>query len=517
MLTTKSHSKKKNTNTAKQYSANPNIILENNSFKIDAFNMDYDDIKKDRVDDKKNQHRVFFVKSDALKYMKKNNVNADNLKPCLNNNYKIKNNKNILLRIKKEYTGLLKTRNQNTKINNVINNIKPLYLKDLKKIPLIENSKCASCKYKEMKYKKKNSKIHNIDNGTNWGALTGKFNNITVVDLDFYTKKDSVYDEKKCLFIKEFGKDYIQLFNTATVKTPRGGIHLYFIHDNEITTTTNKKVKIDIRSGGGYAVSPLSVINGVKYETIKDVSIKKLPDALKAFLKIHLYKKKNNGVKNEKNKTINNSDNATQLYKYYISFGEWFEIVHKLPSEYWTDYKKWLLFTTASKILGYRKHWNNVNKTKPKYNVVNNNVHWGAVNINYVFIIDEILKETDNALMINYYKYKPLVKDIIKPNKIINKNRLGYDFFDDMYNYVVKSDTGTGKTTSFKHYVKNYECNFISIVSRVTLGIMPTMFVLLRLRSEQDIIDIFYISLCQRLFNIFFSSFQPFCYYTKID
>ena len=29
-------------------------------------------------------------------------------------------------------------------------------------------------------------------------------------------------------FIKEFGEDYVKLFNTFTVKTTSGGEHLYF-------------------------------------------------------------------------------------------------------------------------------------------------------------------------------------------------------------------------------------------------------------------------------------------------
>ena len=64
---------------------------------------------------------------------------------------------------------------------------------------------------------------------------------------------------------------------------------------------------------------------------------------------------------------------------------------------------------------------------------------------------------------------KIIIKDV-EYKKTINKDKLGYDFIDDKHNYVIRSDTGTGKTTSFKHYIKNTNQKFISIVSRISLG-----------------------------------------------
>ena len=55
---------------------------------------------------------------------------------------------------------------------------------------------------------------------------------------------------------------------------------------------------------------------------------------------------------------------------------------------------------------------------------------------------------------------KPKLDDIEKPER----------FFKYEYNYVVKSDTGTGKTTAFKKYIKQVQTPFLSIVSRVCLG-----------------------------------------------
>ena len=67
---------------------------------------------------------------------------------------------------------------------------------------------------------------------------------------------------------------------------------------------------------------------------------------------------------------------------------------------------------------------------------------------------------------LDYYKYKPVLKDKIKPDMIFKSDhpqgKLGYEFFQNIFNrysitkkfIIVKSDTGTGKTTSFKTYKK---------------------------------------------------------------
>jgi len=76
-----------------------------------------------------------------------------------------------------------------------------------------------------------------------------------------------------------------------------------------------------------------------------------------------------------------------------------------------------------------------------------------------------------------YYMLKPLNNHTIKPDKIISGQRyLDGDtpgsFFNNINNrYVmVKSDTGTGKTTAFKNYAKQNHTRFISVVSRLSLG-----------------------------------------------
>ena len=70
--------------------------------------------------------------------------------------------------------------------------------------------------------------------------------------------------------------------------------------------------------------------------------------------------------------------------------------------------------------------------------------------------IDLIQKMLDGFIEIN----KPKLDDINKPER----------FFKYDHNYIIKSDTGTGKTTAFKKYIQQIKTPFISIVSRVCLG-----------------------------------------------
>ena len=76
-----------------------------------------------------------------------------------------------------------------------------------------------------------------------------------------------------------------------------------------------------------------------------------------------------------------------------------------------------------------------------------------------------------------YHKYEKLDIDIHthQPDMTINREKLGYDFFKEIINrktkyYMIKSDMGTGKTSSFISYLKNNRCiNYISILSRISL------------------------------------------------
>ncbi len=324
------------------------------------------------------------------------------------------------------------------------------------KFKLIKNSKNPSSEWKK-ENREKSLKIYdnNTSKGLNLGIVTGKTNNILVVDLDCH-KWNKDHKFYKYLNLEEL----INL--TYTVKTPNGGYHLYFNYDEEIKQTQNSEYNIDIRSDGGYIVSAGSCINGKYYEVINNSIIADIPQNLKNFIIKYII-----SIKTAKNKTNNNNmiNESKSILNNILTNDKIKDIIYKLDNKYWVGYKNFLLFTSFMKTLNKYDLWDEINKTKNNYNYDNNNKIWNSAKISDGFIYNILDDET-----INYNFYKPKPKDIIKPNKIINKNKLGYNFLNDKYNYIIKSDTGTGKTTSFKHYIKNNNKYFISIVSRISLA-----------------------------------------------
>lgn len=70
--------------------------------------------------------------------------------------------------------------------------------------------------------------------------------------------------------------DHGLLPTTLTVRTPRGGLHRWFL--GECGTTASKLgPKVDTRGVGGYVLIPPSVVNGVAYETIAAEDIATAP------------------------------------------------------------------------------------------------------------------------------------------------------------------------------------------------------------------------------------------------
>jgi len=97
----------------------------------------------------------------------------------------------------------------------------------------------------------------------NIGFLTGKIGRIIVLDCDlknggmeFYNKYISIYGD----------------FDTIQVLSGGGGVHVYFIYNENVAHLTNKSeyngIGIDIRTNGGYIVAPPSIHDktGKKYK-----------------------------------------------------------------------------------------------------------------------------------------------------------------------------------------------------------------------------------------------------------
>ena len=88
----------------------------------------------------------------------------------------------------------------------------------------------------------------------NYSLLTGKINNLSVIDIDFL-KDWNQNDKDNHPFIKEFGKDPTK-WGCPVIQTPRGGYHLYFNYDKRIASSTSAENHTDTRSDGGLIVAP---------------------------------------------------------------------------------------------------------------------------------------------------------------------------------------------------------------------------------------------------------------------
>jgi len=370
--------------------------------------------------------------------------------------------------------------------------------KNFKNFKLVKNSKNPLCAWKDSKNQITGLEVSNFErngeifNDYNVGVVTGLINDIVVVDVDYYKFKE---DNK---FVKELGdKKYLKSLNTLTVKTPRGGYHLYFKYEPEIYTTANSEIQIDIRSDGGYIVKFGSIINNEMYKVWINKPIQRMPEDLKKWLIKNITPPKINKVKDIK---LNDEKitHKLEVINYPPEFiKEIKETILKTDKNLFVEPNSFLKFTNGMKLLGLFEEWNTYNKTQENYNYNKNLNYWKTCDTNNYNFVNWICIKLE---IDDYILYKPLLQNVIEPQSQFYKPKLDYNLYeqlDSQYekeetkevkklvngkyetkeikvknnkSYVIKSDTGTGKTTSFKHYVKNNDLKFISIVSRISLG-----------------------------------------------
>ena len=370
--------------------------------------------------------------------------------------------------------------------------------------------------------------LFSMQNKENRAILCGKLSNIVVVDLDFYdhlnkkeykklSKEDkknkkivdkliTPFDKSKSKFIKDFGEDFIKKFNTLTFKTANGGTHLVFKYNPVIKTTANDFHSIDIRSDGGYIVAPGSIIdrsaynNSIKHDKRgyylidNDTTIKEMPIELQTWLMMNLTNNKR--IITKPLKKVSNGDisckeayeqDEVDLTEYEYTFTDdvLIKILDGLPDDYFIDNTSWYVFTTAMKTLGKKDLWDKYSKEKggDKYNYEENCVrYWDNAKHKTMLCLENMLSNSsfvdDPKLFLGYFKMKPTnihttkIDKELEARQYLDINNDGEFFKEhDKRFTLVRSDTGTGKTTAFKNYIKNTNKRFISVVSRVSLGL----------------------------------------------
>jgi archaellum biogenesis ATPase FlaH len=97
----------------------------------------------------------------------------------------------------------------------------------------------------------------------NAGLRTGLSSGILGVDVD---PKNGGIESFDALL-----KEHPDFPTTYTVQTPSGGRHYYFAVEEAVPSRNNFRTGIDVKSEGGYLVSPPSVIDGKAYKVVTDV------------------------------------------------------------------------------------------------------------------------------------------------------------------------------------------------------------------------------------------------------
>ena len=338
-------------------------------------------------------------------------------------------------------------------------------------IPINANSKIAKNSWKHVK--KTNESAFSV--GDNRAIITGQISDIIVVDIDVKDNGVETWFE----LTQKHGDP-----QTLIQRSPNGGYHYFFKYTKFIKTSVKiNDIGIDIRADGGYIVCEPSKINNKRYKFMNDNEIKELPEWLLSWILLDSkYKEKINTVKTPKKNTVIN-DNIYHLDDLAI-----IKCLDGLPDKYCNDYKLWLPITTALKSVDAEKLWNNWSSTSEKYDAVENKEIYHFCNpildINYLINVYNIENPDDVIPLVKpTLRYKPITeseifcKTIKLDEEALDKGKyLAIDncelFLNNSKTLIIKSDTGTGKTTWSAQYIKQLSSQkkkILSIVSRRSL------------------------------------------------
>lgn len=325
------------------------------------------------------------------------------------------------------------------------------------------------------------------------GVITGKVNEITVVDLDCYK-----WTENNCIaavhpWIKAFGADFIDKFNTYTVKTVNGGFHLYFKYEPELKNCVGDECKIDIRNDCGYVVGAGSYVNYEKagsrhvgtYNVVKGGAVAEMPEELKLWLF------QNVGAKVK----APEDDPITVGMTYDISARDCYEIAQAILAKdpkYFDNSNSWRDFTVFTAHLADSAGasvWDAFSKLSlAKYDEAKNRRILKKCKEIPNYAIKRVLRIAGMSDRLPYYQYKKWNEyqysldiamltgkgQIREPvARVIDREQLGDNFYDEFLrntNLIVKSDMGTGKSHSFLKFINDNHHKYISITPRQLLA-----------------------------------------------
>ena len=366
---------------------------------------------------------------------------------------------------------------------------------------------------------------------------TGRVNNCTAVDLDMYEWDDDMRNDWEA----RFGKDWIKTFNTYTQLTSSGkGYHLVFKYNKEFGSPHGPG--IDIRNDGGlimgagslaYLKTSIKEAGGKdkfhqlpwserkkhlgEYTCVHNAPLAEMPEALVTFLHAHV--KSGSGSKKKSTKKPDRSnpkDSAITaaasgqegFWKYHIDDEKVERMVRALPPKYFAERVPWLTLATAMKQMGkvdllLRIVESMLPQLDPTWSI-----EWYEAVIPTITRFNEFCmpeqvfaeapREADGAdgsschdLDIAYSKYQNSAtcgaEQCYQSVHRGEWRKLGLDHGEhaavkltpDKRCVVIKSDTGTGKSTLFREYMNEQVLDtmhmptpltYLSIVSRISLA-----------------------------------------------
>ena len=380
---------------------------------------------------------------------------------------------------------------------------------------LIQGSKRPACKWTEPCNHEKlsicnamhfNKKYVGTGYERNLGIPTGKKNNLCVIDIDAHKDKA---EGKVNIFLQKFGDDpkqWAKRFGCPVIQSPSGGFHIYFQEELRVPQTQNDETNIDVRAEGGYIVAPGSVFKGNFYTLLAGdfEQIPKMQEELIVFMETN-----HSGAKPKVKKVKVLKDDKTgdeviveeicgcdqSLYNYDYTDYMLNNIIDGLPDKYFNAHINFLVFTTAMKQIDRQDLWLEHCKKRSKHEcnddwMINfwdgiKDGHQRLYAFNHLLTNTEYKKDTIRTTL-DYYKYKKTLPNMINADEHIDRVKLGINEAGEQEDYfkvcmsfdkkshkkyfLFKSDTGTGKTTAFRRFIKNKGGQFISLVSRTTLG-----------------------------------------------
>ena len=330
---------------------------------------------------------------------------------------------------------------------------------------------------------------------TAYSILTGSINNLVVLDLD---NKKGIWLEQKNEhpFIKYYNNKYnlepdenyeksieniIKKINTYSVKTQSGGFHIYFKSENadSFPSTASKTLEVDIRGQGGLIVGAYSRIRDIEgnnrdYVPFTDIEVAEIGEHSEFINTVY---EKTTISKNRKDKSkmikYQNVKINPNLYNYFVDNELLEKIESKLPLSFFQDPMEYLKLTAFYKKINRQTEWDNISKKHSGYNYQGNLNMWNTADTG-INSVEYVLKKIGKLHYLNYIKYKDIIKNKLKPDKIINsENKRGLSEVLELkqnINYIIKSGTATGKTYAVNEYIHKYNLKLLSITSRTTLA-----------------------------------------------